>query len=131
MWISGEYFLSLNSVLLQVNFFTLAGGNKFDTESKSSSLILHSAVVLYTGRWVRSYRQWQVFALYLYFEQVSHLISSRFSLLFRVLLVGWRIGGRSVISNSDRNNQMTFVIDDVTRWGSKDLETASGTHQTI
>ena len=28
-------------------------------------------------------------------------------------------------------NQMTFMIDDVTRWGSKDLETASGTHRTI
>jgi hypothetical protein len=66
-----------------------------------------------------------------YFEQVSHLISFRFSLLFHVLLVGWHIGGRSVISNSDPNNQMTLFIDDVTRWGSKNLEAASGTYQTI
>ena len=129
MWISGEYFLT--RFFCRLTFFTLAGGNKFDTESKSSSLILHSAVVLYTGRWVRITDNCKSL-LYTYtLEQVSHLISSRFSLLFRVLLVGWRIGGRSVISNSDRNNQMTFVIDDVTRWGSKDLETASSTHQTI
>ena len=49
--------------------------------------------------------------LYLCFEQVSHLISSRFSLLFHVLLVGWRIGGRSAISHPDPNNQMIDLHD--------------------
>ena len=35
----------------------------FDTESKSSSLILHSAVVLFTRQWVRDYKSWQVLIL--------------------------------------------------------------------
>ena len=54
------------------------------------------------------------FLLYTYnLNQVSHLISSRFSSLFHVLLVGWHIGGKLVISHHDPNNQMIDLYD---RW---------------